>query len=105
MQHHKKGESREMRRTGKLERKDLERLYVTEEKSIREVAAVLGCTKDMVVRTLQEYGIERRAGIKRSRLKEYRPAELRRRSKQEGAAQVAQELGVAVSTLRYYMKK
>jgi len=89
----------------KPERKDLKRLYVTEGKSIREVAAVLGCTKDTVSRTLQEHGIERRAGVKRSRLKEYRPAELRRRSRQEGAAKVAQELGVAVSTLRYYMKK
>ena len=84
---------------------ELKRLYVKESRSIREVAEILGCSKDMVYRGLQEYGIELRAGIRRSRLKEYRPEDLRRRSRQEGTAHVAQDLGVAISTLRDYMKK
>jgi hypothetical protein len=36
----------------------LQRLYVKEARSIREVADLLGCTKDMVARALKEYGIE-----------------------------------------------
>jgi len=84
---------------------ELKRLYVKESRSIREVADILGCSKDMVYRSLQEYEIDRRAGIKRSRLKDHRPEDLKRRSKQEGISKVAENLGVPISTLKDYIKK
>jgi DNA invertase Pin-like site-specific DNA recombinase len=42
----------------KPSKSEMRRLYIKESKSIREVAEVLGCSKDMVYRTLGEYGIE-----------------------------------------------
>jgi len=41
----------------KLSKEDLQRLCVDEEKSIREAAEVLGCSKDMIYRGLKEHGL------------------------------------------------
>ena len=52
---------------GKKPGKDeLEGLYIKEAKSIREVAEIIGCSKDMVYWTLKELRIERRPDNKRS---------------------------------------
>ena len=48
----------------------LKKLYVKESKSIREIAESLGCTKDMVYRSLQDYGIDTRNNRRRSRLQD-----------------------------------
>ncbi len=87
------------------ERKELLKLYIKESKSIREVAEVLGCSKDMVYRSLKEYGIERRQGFKRSILRDYKPSYLRKEVKEKGSEQVAKELGITTRTLRKYTKK
>jgi len=55
----KRGKPASGKKPGKAE---LKRLYIKESKSIRKVADVLGCSKDMVYRALKECGIERRSG-------------------------------------------
>jgi len=82
----------------------LRRLYVRDSKSIREVAEILGCSKDMIYRSLKEYGIERRAKVKRSQLRAYKPSFLKRVIGKRGFRQVATELRVGITTLRDYMK-
>lgn len=82
---------------------DLERLYVRELRSIREIAEILGCSKDMVYRVLQGHGIKRRDKIRRSQLRVYKLDFLRNQIKNKGYKQVAAELGVGVTTLREYI--
>lgn len=82
----------------------LRRLYVRESKSIREVAEILGCSKDMVYRSLKEYGIELRFKTRRSQLGIYELDYLRSEIDSKGYKQVAADLGVGVTTLRDYMK-
>lgn len=88
------------------EKVELKKLYVKESKSIREIAELLGCSKDMIYRTLIEYGIERRNHrIKRSRLQDYELAFLKKEIKCKGYNQLANELKVHNTTLRRYMEK
>jgi len=82
----------------------LQRLYVKESLSIREVAEELECSKDMVYRAMQEYGIERRQGIKRTKLREYKSSYLKKKIREKGSEQVAKELGITTRTLRKYTK-
>ena len=84
---------------------ELKRLYVKESRSIREVAKILGCSKDMIYRELKEYEIERRPGFKRSKLRNYMPSYLRKEVKEKGSEQVARELGITTRTLRKYTDK
>ena len=86
------------------EKKELIKLYIKESKSIREIAEHLGCSKDMVYRSLEEYKIERRPGYNRSKLRIYDLALLKRESKKKGYKEFALELGVDVSTLRKHIK-
>lgn len=83
---------------------ELKRLYLTELKSIREIANDLGCSKDMVHRTLQEYGIELRPGYNRSKLRKYRLSDLKKGVKDKGVRDFANELGMHENTLRYYLR-
>jgi len=39
----------------KPSKSEIKNLYVVKSKSIRDVAEILGCTKDMVYRSLKEY--------------------------------------------------
>lgn len=73
----------------KPEKKELHRLYVKESKSIREVAEVLCCSKDMVYRALKKYGVERRLRINRSKLRVYYLAYLKGEIKKKGYKEVA----------------
>lgn len=88
----------------KPERKELQRLYIKESKAIREVAEVLGCSKDMVYRSLQEYGIEIRTNKRRSKLEKYRLSELKKGIRVKSIRGYAIELGVDESTLRHHLK-
>jgi len=88
----------------KPEKKELIRRYVRESMSIREVADHLGCSKDMVYRTLKEYGIELRPGYNRSRLRKYKLSILEEGVREKGVRGCAKELGVHENTLRYYLK-
>lgn len=87
----------------KPKRNELQRLYIKESKSIREVAEILGCSKDMVYRSLNEHAIERRPDNKRSKLRNYDKAFLKREIKQKGITQTAKELAVNISTLKKYI--
>lgn len=90
----------------KPEKLELQRLYIKEFMSIREIAAKIGCTKDMVYRALKEYGIQRRnQGEKRSQLQDYGLTFLKKEIKEKGYTQLAKELGVHNTTLRRYMGK
>lgn len=90
----------------KPDKSQLLKLYVRESRSIRETAIILGCSKDMIYRTLQKYGLERRDyRQKRSQLQDYKLPDLKRAIKLKGFNQVAAELGVHNTTLRRYMEK
>lgn len=83
---------------------DLRRLYISESKSIREVAEILGCSKDMVYRTLKKYGIPRRPNNCRSKLRIYKLSSLKKGVKNKGIRDFAIELDVHENTLRHYLK-
>ena len=88
----------------KPEKAELKQLYIKEVKSIREIAEILGCSKDRVYRTLQEFGIERRSKIRRSQLEKYDLIELRSRAREKGFRGLARELGINHGTLLHYFK-
>lgn len=84
-------------------RPELKKLYIKEARSIREVAKLLGCSKDMVYRSLKEYEIERRADNKRSKLRNFDKSFLKKEVKLKGITRAAKELNVNVSTLKKYI--
>ncbi len=86
------------------EKAELKKLYVKESKSIREIAEILGCSKDMIYRSLREYDIEIRSKTRRSQLRGYEIDYLRNEINSKGYRQVAVELGIGVTTLRDYMR-
>ena len=83
---------------------ELNRLYIKEYRSIREIADILCCSKDMVFRTLKDYGINRRSKTRKSQLRIYELNLLKKEVSNKGYMQVAAELGVGVTTLREYMR-
>jgi len=84
----------------------LKRLYEEESRSIREIAELMGCSKDMVYRALKDYGIKRRDHReKRSQLQEYNFSFLKKEIRLKGFNRVASELGVHNTTLRRYIEK
>lgn len=90
----------------KLEKTDLRKLYIKESRSVRDIAGILGCSKDMVYRALKEYDIQRRKHVqKRSQLKDYDFADLKRKIRLKGYNKVARELGVHNTTLRRFIEK
>ncbi len=77
----------------KPSKSDLKRLYIKESRPVRNIAELLDCSKDMVYRDLQEYGIQRRIhNEKRFQLLEYDLRTLKREIKAKGYNQVATEL-------------
>jgi len=91
-------------KSNKPSKTKLKRLYVKESKSIREVAEILECSKDMVYRALKKYGIERRPKTRRSQLRVHSLTYLKDEIDKKGYKQAAIELGVGVTTLRDYMR-
>ena len=89
----------------KPERKKLQRLYIKESKSIREVADVLGCSKDMVFRALKEYGIGKDFITRKRKLSEATLGFLKKEFKTKSKKKVAVELGVSKSGLYKHLKK
>ena len=85
----------------------LRRLYIRESKSIREIANLLGCTKDMVYRALREYEIKRRerSKTKESVLSRYPLSHLEDKIAKDGYREAAKKLGVGSSTLYFYVKR
>lgn len=91
-------------KTKKPSKAELKRLYEKESKSIREVAKILGCSKDMVYRALKRYGVERRPKTRRPQLRVHSFTYLKNKIDKRGYKQAAIELGVGVTTLRDYMR-
>lgn len=89
----------------KPEKEELEKLYAKESKSIREVSEVLGCTKDMVYRCLQEYSIERRERLFKSKLKKCSFEYIEKEIRKKGFKQAASDLNVEVHTLRVHFNR
>lgn len=85
-------------------RAELKRLYVAQGLSIREVASCLNYSKDMVVRALAEYGIERRPNAKRSRLRTMSLRALEAAVREKGIRGTAREMGVDEGTIRHQLK-
>lgn len=83
----------------------LQGLYVKESHSIREIAKILDCSKDMVYRALKEYKIERRNHIKKPKLERYDLDFIIEIVKKEGYRNGAKKLGVDKSTLYRYLRK
>ena len=76
-----------------------------EGKSIRDVAAELGCSKDMVARSLKEHGIERRTRISNKKLVDYSMENLVDDVQEKGIRGLARELGVTEGAIRYHLRK
>ena len=89
----------------KPSKEDLQKLYIQDSKSIREVASLLGCTKDMAARALKDYGIERRTNAKRSSLQAYPIQKLENEVKAKGIRGLARELKVNPSTLSRFLRR
>ena len=83
---------------------DLVRLYVNEGKAIREVAESLGCSKEMVHRTLKAYGIYARPNASRSRLRTISLRDLEETVRAKGIRGYARELGITEGALRHHLK-
>jgi hypothetical protein len=83
---------------------DLRRLYETEDRSVREIADLLGCSKDIVFRCLKEYQIKARANARRSNLRQYDLQVLEEGIKAEGLRGFARELRVDSSTLLHHVR-
>lgn len=83
---------------------ELKRLYIKESKSIREVAEILGCTKDRVYRALKEYRIELRNNVKRSERRKQNRQALLSLVEKNGVRGAARELEVAPSTLSRFLR-
>ena len=98
----KRGKPAKGRKPAKAE---LKKLYVNESRSIREIAELLGCTKDMIYRALKDYGIQTREQVKKSILWDYSLESLEMGVKEKGLRGFARDLGINESTLRYHIKK
>ena len=83
---------------------DLVRFYVKEGRSVRDVAAALGCSKDAVHRGLRTYGIKVRPPAKRSRLRAIPLRDLKAAVQEKGIRGTARDLGVDEGTIRHHLK-
>jgi transposase len=84
---------------------DLIRLYVKEGRSIRDVAAALGCSKDVVHHGLRAYGIKARPPAKRSRLRKLDHAALFADLAEKGIDRTAEAWGIPMRTLTEYLAR
>ncbi|MFC2169418.1 hypothetical protein ACFLRM_02480 [Acidobacteriota bacterium] len=99
----KKGPGRPMgKRPCKAE---LKKLYIAEGKSIRDIARILGCSKDIIFRSLHEYKFISRSHIKPSKLDQYSLDLLREKIKEKGYKHTASDFGIHRTTLLRFVKK
>lgn len=93
------------RAVGKKPGKDeLIRLYEKEGRTIRDIADILGCSKDMVFRTMKEYGVLMRSNARRSRLIRFDIDYLESGIKEKGLRGFAKILKIDNSTLLHHIK-
>lgn len=92
--------------TGPAPTKDqLVRLYVKESRSVRDVAATLGYSKDAVHRALKDYGVKTRSSVSRSKLRTIPFRDLEAGVREKGMRGTARDLGVDEGTLRHPLKR
>ena len=82
----------------------MQRLYVREGRTIREIAAALGCSRDMVHRALREHGIEARPVARRSKLQDIPLQKIEAEIAAQGLRGAARALGVDHSTLAQHLR-
>lgn len=73
---------------------ELKKLYLKESKSIREIAEILGCSKDMVYRTIHKYGIKKEKKTRKGKLKGITLEYIEKSLKNKTKVKLAEELGV-----------
>jgi len=83
---------------------DLVKLYVKEGRSVRDVAAALGCTKDAVHRALAGHGIKARPNARRSKLRTIQLRDIKATIREKGIRGTARDLGIDEGTVRHYLK-
>jgi transposase-like protein len=83
---------------------DLVKLYVRERRSVRDVAAVLGCSKEAVHRGLKQDAIDVRSNASRSRLRTISLQDLEAGILTKGIRGTARDLGVNEGTVRHHLK-
>ena len=88
----------------KPEKGKLIQLYIQESRSIREISAVMGCSKDVVHYWLKKFGIESRTKSKRSKLLKYSLFGLKDGVKERGIRGYARQLGLNPSTLSRFLR-
>ena len=89
----------------KPDKSELTKLYIKEIKSIREIAKLLNCSKDMVHRSLKEHGIDRRPKIKSSVLSVLEIDKIRAMVKDMGLRKTSKILGISHVSLWEYLKR
>lgn len=82
----------------------LARLYETEARSVRDIAELLGCSKDMVFRSLKEYGLKARKKERRSSLRQYDIAFLEAGVREKGLRGFARALRIDKSALLRHIR-
>lgn len=85
-------------------KKILLRLYNEEGKSIRDIGEALGCSKDIVARSLRSYGIEARTKARRSSLRNYDLEFLEEGIKIKGLRGFSRELRIDKSALLRHIR-
>ena len=87
------------------EKELLKALYLKEERSIRDIANLLGWKKDKVHRLLKQHGIKRDKRIRKGKLTGITLEFLDKEFKKKTKVQVAKELGVSRPALYKHLKK
>lgn len=87
------------------EKELLEAFYLKENKSIRDIADLLGWKKDKVHRLLKQHGIKRDKGIRKGKLTGITLEYLEKEFKKKTKVQVAKELSVSRPALYKHLKK
>jgi len=80
-------------------------LYVRGGRSVRDIAASLGCSKDMVHRKLKDFRIKVRTAVRRSRLLKLDQAALFADIAEMGVDRTALKWGIPERTMKSYLAK
>jgi transposase-like protein len=88
----------------KPKKQELISLYEEKGKSVRDIADLMDCSKDMVFRCLKEYQIKPRTNVRRSSLRQYELAYLEAGIKEKGLRGFARELRIDKSALLRHIR-
>jgi len=83
---------------------NLVKLYVKEERSVRDIAAALGCSKDAVHQAMKQYGIAARPNASRSKLRTISLRDIEAGIKAKGIRGLARDIGVDEGTIRHHLQ-